>query len=81
MGNTDFSKLKRPIYEMPGDVKSRLEENNLMEAYKNRPPYQQNDYLWWITTAKKKETREKRLSQMIKELIKGDLYMNMKWSQ
>lgn len=81
MGNTDFSKLKRPIYEMPRDVKSRLEENNLMEAYKNRPPYQQNDYLWWITTAKKKETREKRLSQMIKELIKGDLYMNMKWSQ
>ena len=76
---TDFSKLKRPIYEMPENVRRRLEENDLMEVFKNRPPYQQNDYIWWITTAKKQETKEKRLSQMIGELKRGDLYMNMKY--
>lgn len=77
---TDWSRLSRPRYEMPEDVAARLEEHGLTEAYRSRPAYQQNDYLGWITRAKREATREKRLSQMLMELAQGDVYMNMAWS-
>lgn len=58
-------------------VKEPLLEENLMEKYLARPPYQQNDYLGWINRAKRPETREKRLNQMLLELRQGDRYMGM----
>jgi uncharacterized protein YdeI (YjbR/CyaY-like superfamily) len=77
MSDAEFSSLSRPIQSMPDFVKDALVKNQLLEAYKNRPPYQQNDYLGWINRAKRPETKEKRLSQMLYELQRGDLYMNM----
>ena len=71
------SKLKRPVYPMPGFVKQALEERGLMAEYKKRPAYQQNDYIGWINRAKRLETKEKRLQQMLEELEKGGVYMNM----
>ena len=50
-----------------------------MESYRNRPAYQQNDYIGWITRAKRNETKEKRLAQMLDELASGDKYMKMKY--
>ncbi len=73
----DYSKLKRPRHAMPDFVKQALVRNSLMEAYKKRPDYQQNDYLGWIHEAKLKETKMKRLNQMLDELEKGGVYMNM----
>jgi uncharacterized protein YdeI (YjbR/CyaY-like superfamily) len=63
---------------MPEFVKHALEQGSLMAAYKERPAYQQNDYLWWINDAKRQETKEKRLRQMLHELEAGGVYMNMK---
>jgi uncharacterized protein YdeI (YjbR/CyaY-like superfamily) len=74
-----FPTLKRPTYPMPGYVKKALQDKKLMVAYVERPPYQQNDYVFWITRAKREETKQKRLDQMIRELKNGKLYMNMKW--
>ena len=71
------SNLKRPRYPMPDFVKLALEKRNLMKDYAARPDYQQNDYISWITRAKRQETREKRMQQMLDELDKGGLYMNM----
>lgn len=50
-----------------------------MAAYEARPDYQQNDYLWWIASPKREETRRKRLAQMVDELKRGDVYMRMAW--
>ena len=50
-----------------------------MDAYRARPPYQRNDYLGWIDRAKRPETKERRLGQMLAELEQGDLYMKMAW--
>ena len=74
----DFSRLKRPRYPMPDFVRKALEENGLMEAYYKRPAYQQNDYVGWINRAKRQETKEKRLRQMLEELEAGGVYMKMK---
>jgi uncharacterized protein YdeI (YjbR/CyaY-like superfamily) len=51
-----------------------------MAAYESRPPYQRNDYLWWINEAKKQDTKEKRLAKMLSELEAGSGYMGMEWS-
>ena len=65
---------------MPDFVQQALQVKGLLAAYRARPPYQQNDYLGWITRAKRPETVQKRLNQMLDELLAGDAYMNMHWS-
>ncbi|WP_433932709.1 YdeI/OmpD-associated family protein [Sorangium cellulosum] len=75
---TDVSGLKRPRHPMPAFVKDALDERGLMDAYKQRPAYQQNDYIGWILRAKRQDTKESRLRQMLEELEKGGVYMNMK---
>ena len=77
MSEPDFSKLTRPRYPMPDFVKEALLERGLMEAYRARPAYQQNDYLGWIGRAKRPATVDKRLAQMLDELEAGDRYMKM----
>ena len=62
---------------MPDYIRDALLEHNLMAAYLNRPPYQQNDYTRWIIRAKQPGTRDKRLAQMLVELENGNKYMNM----
>ena len=76
----DNSNLKRPIYPMPDYVCDELEKHNLKNLYYERPPYQRNDYISWITRAKREDTRLKRLQQMIDELKDGGLYMKMKYN-
>jgi len=71
------SRLKRPRHPMPTFVKRALEARGLMEAYRARPAYQQNDYLGWISEARRPETRERRFEQMLDELERGGVYMNM----
>ena len=71
--------LKRPRHPMPEFVREALEARGLMDAYNARPPYQRNDYIGWITRAKREETKQKRLNQMLDELEKGDVYMKMDW--
>ena len=65
---------------MPDFVRQELASHDLMAAYVARPPYQRNDYLWWINDAKREETKRKRLSKMIAELRAGRGYMGMDWS-
>ena len=77
INETDFSSLSRPIHPMPDFVEAALVERGLLSAYRGRPPYQQNDYIGWINRAKRFDTKQKRLSQMLDELEQGTLYMKM----
>ena len=74
-----MSTLKRPIQPMPEIVNTALHETGLRERYDARPAYQRNDYLWWINSAKRDNTKLKRLSQMCAELKAGSGYMGMDW--
>ena len=74
---TDFSSLSRPIHPMPEFVRTALTERGLLSAYRQRPPYQQNDYIGWINRAKRADTKQRRLDQMLDELERGDVYMKM----
>ena len=79
MSDDKFSNLKRPRYPLPDFVKVSLIQHGLLKAYQERPAYQQNDYIGWIMRAKRQETVEKRLAQMLDELERGDKYMKMSY--
>lgn len=79
MPKDKFSNLTRPKYPMPDFVKTALVQRDLLKSYQQRPAYQQNDYIGWITRAKRPETVQKRLNQMLDELEKGGVYMKMVW--
>lgn len=73
------ARLTQAPNPMPAGVRQELVRRKLMPAYEQRPAYQRNDYLGWIARAKRDETRQKRLAQMLEELERGDAYMNMAW--
>jgi uncharacterized protein YdeI (YjbR/CyaY-like superfamily) len=62
---------------MPEDVRRALVDHAVMDDYRARPAYQQNDYIGWITRAKRPETRQGRIDQMLDELQRGGVYMKM----
>ena len=62
---------------MPDDVLAALKGRGLTDAYDERPFYQRNDYLGWISRAKRPQTRRKRIDQMLDELEIGGIYMGM----
>jgi uncharacterized protein YdeI (YjbR/CyaY-like superfamily) len=72
--------LTRDIQPMPDFVRNAVRQRGLAEKYAARPAYQRNDYLMWINTAKRDETKQKRLAQMLDELELGGVYMRMTWT-
>jgi len=74
----DNRNLSRPIQPMTDVVRKALQKEGLVEDYNRRPAYQRNDYLMWINQAKREETKQKRLAQMLNELKTGGVYMKMK---
>ena len=77
----DASRMSRPVHDIPDFVTAALDESGLWEHYRARPPYQQNDYMRWITGGRREDTRQRRLSQMLEELKSGDIYMRMKYNR
>ena len=78
--NKQLSHLKRSLYPIPEDILSALENKGLLDKYYARPPYQRNDCMGWITRAKREETRENRIRQMIDELNQGATYIKMEYN-
>lgn len=77
-GKSTFAEpAARERHTMPDFIAAALEQDGLLERYHARPPYQQNDYVGWIARAKREDTRQKRLAQMLDELRAGDAYMGM----
>ena len=69
--------MARPRHPMPADVSAVLAERGVLDDYRSRPAYQRNDYLGWIAAAKRPETRQRRIDQMLDELECGGVYMKM----
>jgi uncharacterized protein YdeI (YjbR/CyaY-like superfamily) len=80
MNDKPIGNLKRARNPMPAFVRDALVQKGLLDAYCNRPAYQQNDYLGWINRAKRDETKQMRVEQMLTELQLGNVYMKMKWN-
>lgn len=73
----DAHDRKRPREPMPEFVNAALEERHMMEDYRRRPAYQQNDDIRWIVGARRHATQYQRLRQMLDELEIGGIDMKM----
>lgn len=58
-------------------MRRALDERGLLERDRQRPAYQRHDDLGWIAQAKREETKQKRLAQMLDALERGGVYMEM----
>jgi uncharacterized protein YdeI (YjbR/CyaY-like superfamily) len=72
-----MSGQRRARQPMPDDVEAALRAGGVLDAYRERPAYQRNDYLGWIGQAQQDETRQKRVRQMVDELRARGVYMGM----
>lgn len=78
MSRTQFpNKAPQP---MPGQVKGALAKRKLLDAFLERPQYQQDDYLKWISLAAGPTQKQQRLDQMLDEVEKGGVFKGEPWS-
>lgn len=53
--------------EMPGDLERALKANRkAWTNFSNFPPSHRKHFLWWVTSAKTPETRNKRIQELVK---------------
>lgn len=69
-----------PKTTMPGFVKSALAARSLEAAYRDRPKYQQTEYLTWIEAGKLNDEKRKRMGQMLDELAAGNVFLGKPWT-
>lgn len=61
--------LKPPVFEMPKEFKDALSANKKAGVFfESLPPSQKRQYIGWIASAKRPETREKRLQKALELL-------------
>ena len=55
------------IIEMPSDLGDALKKNKkAWENFQKFPPSNKKHYFWWIMSAKRPETRDRRISEVVK---------------
>jgi uncharacterized protein YdeI (YjbR/CyaY-like superfamily) len=60
------------IVDVPEDLKKALEKSKIAKAFYDALSFtNRKEYAVWISSAKKKETRERRLEETIKKLLAG----------
>ena len=63
---------KDRMHAMPADLEKALfSSKEVRVAWKDITPLARNEWICWITSAKKDETRSHRMSRMRVELAKG----------
>lgn len=61
-----------PVHKLPNDFKSALlKEPKLAEAWNTFTPLARNEWICWVTSAKKDETRAKRIIVGLDKMRKG----------
>lgn len=60
------------LHEMPDNLKVVLgSEEKLLDKWNGLTDIARNEWICWITIAKKEETREKRLQRLQEDLLQG----------
>lgn len=61
------------VHNVPADLKAKiLSTQKLHNLWEDITPLARNEWLCWITSAKKPETRERRINIMQDKLFKGE---------
>ncbi|MBK9040978.1 MAG: YdeI/OmpD-associated family protein [Bdellovibrionales bacterium] len=60
-----------PLHTMPTDLRKALSTPAAKAAWRDITPLARNEWICWITSTKKLETRKQRIERARKELIEG----------
>lgn len=64
--------LPGPLHELPDDLRTGLELNaGILSAWNDLTPLGRNEFICWVTSAKKPETRARRIRRTGEELEEG----------
>lgn len=58
---------REDVSSVPDDLVQALEENDAWMGFENWPTSQKRQYLYWLETAKRLETREKRINAIVEK--------------
>jgi len=65
-------KTTGPVHSMPVDLRTALDTSSAAEAvWKDITPLARNEWICWIISAKKEETRKRRIVVGIDKMRKG----------
>ena len=56
----------RPV--VPEDIRKQMLRSHMLDKYDSLPPSHQREYLTWIESAKKSETRQQRVAKMLEAI-------------
>lgn len=60
------------VHEVPADLQEALtSDKNALAAWENLTPIARNEWICWVISVKKLETRKEHIARMIKELKEG----------
>ena len=61
------------VHKVPADLRKILiSKPSVLEVWEDITPLSRNEWICWITSAKKLETRDRRIRIMCDKLLKGD---------
>lgn len=63
---------KSPVHKLPSDLKKALTSNKeVKKSWEDITPLSRNEWICWVTSAKKPETREHRINRTCEDLMNG----------
>lgn len=63
---------KESLHTIPSNMKKVFESNlKIYEIWNTLTPLAQNEFICWVISAKKQETRDSRVKRMEEDLVKG----------
>lgn len=66
-GEWDAAIAREDVSSVPDDLVQELENNDAWLAFENWPASQKKQYLYWLESAKRSETREKRIQAIVEK--------------
>ena len=66
-GEWEAAIAREDVSSVPDDLVQALDENGVWEAFENWPASQKQQYLYWLESAKRAETRHKRLQAIVEK--------------
>jgi len=67
-----YAVLNGILHEVTKDIQTALTaDENILTVWNNLTPVQRNEWICWVITVKKNQTRAKHIERMIEELKEG----------
>lgn len=65
-------KTTGPVHSLPADLRKAIQsKSSIKSAWDNLTPLARNEWICWVISAKKEETRTKRIERAQEELAAG----------